>query len=1740
VLYLKAKRCKESIQITDCAAIKSFTIMCDNFLPIVLKQESVDASFSNTLEKWFIFCVIWSIGGAVDNTGRKLIDQCIRDIDSHFLPSQSIYDYFIDPKTNEFELWESKVSRVTKNGTCPSFHDIIVPTQDTVRNSYIINTLVRNGHRALITGNTGCGKTNLAISLLEKLQDRISTARINLSSTIESQQLQFIMTELLEKRSKDKLGPAYGAEKLLIFIDDLNLPRQTSNESPYQPPLELLRHFIGYGGWYDRKKCSWQSVMNTQVVCAMTPPSAGRAAIPSRLQSQFHVMNCVDPSKTQVVAIFKSILDIGLNSCRSEIKSAFDIISKATYDIYVNSKQRFLPKPGKSHYDFNLRDIFKVVQGMLLANNISIDSKDSLYCLWIHECMRSFSDRFIEDRENDESKFTDILAKSLEQYLSCDVDIFESQTISSSIKGPLFTSIKVGFNDTAVKSYMQIHEKEPLRNCLQDQLLDYNDDGSFAAMDLVLFDDTLKHICRIHRVLQMERGNMLFVGIGGSGRESLTRLAGFIANIKIFTVEITKKYRREEFREDLKSLCTKCGIENERTLFFLKDKHIKSEAFLEDVSNLLVSGEVQGLFCKDERSGICDEVRKDALLAGVEESENLVWNFFIDRIRNNLHIIMAMSPIGHTLVSRLRSYPTLLNCTTMNWFNSWPCEALEQVAYKYLSKSDLEKGSEKQISEAFAMIHQRSLQLSDDMRINLKRYNYVTPTNYLELVVGFQKLLHKKRHDLDNHKTKLSSGLEKLEDGRAQVEEMKEHLKEKQLIVEQSQKDCEAMLETIVFEKRAAEQQREIVIKDSERIGKEEKQCTIIAEEAEADLAIALPALESALAQVDKLDKSAITEIKAYSKPPAAVERVLSCVMILMGRHTDWATAKRVLGETNFLTNLKSFDKDNVKDSIIAKISKFIKSPSFAADEVSKVSKAAGALCVWCHAIHLYAGVAKEVAPKRARLKTAQDGLAMKQQDLTKAKNALEVATTKLAKLREQYDCSVSKKNQLTSEALDLEDKLSRAEKLINGLSGEYIRWTKSIHDIENQSSTILGDVVISSAFLSYAGPFDAEYRSKLLTMWASDVKSKNMQMSQGFATSNFLSSSIDVREWNSQGLPKDDFSTENAIIVTQSSRWPLLIDPQGQGYSWIKSMEGNTLKLIDIKSKDFMRDLELAISFGLPAMLVNTGEELDASLEPILSKAVVKTGGRFVICLGDKEIDFNENFRLYITTSLPNPHYTPEVSAKTTVVNFAVTEIGLEEQLLALVVNEEEPDLESRKSELVIKLANGKRNLVELEDSILLLLSESSGSLIDDINLIDTLQSSKTTAEEVNEQLKIAKKTEEKIDIARESFRSAARRSSIIFFTLKDLSLVDPMYQFSLDSYMTTFRYNIIKSRHHKVAIEIDTNDQGRVGVVNQYHTLNVYESTSIGLFSKDKTLFALQLCVRIMRDQGKIPKNEFEFICQGKTLSEQRRTNDTISFHWLGERTHESLLHLDNVIDGIVSGIREEEKEWMTWFNSKNPETLPLPGKWESKLSLLQKLCILRALRLDRVLYAVSQFISVHIGHQFASAPTFDLEKIFEKSSCTTPLIFILSPGVDPNDQIATLAKEHSVDFTQVALGQGQAPVALVAIEKACNDGGWVLLANCHLMLSWMEDLENIIDEFCNNSTTHNNFRLWLSSKPSAHFPLSILQRGIKMTTEPPQGLVGVFSLIYFPIFLFFINFSSNQLFLFLSELIWVNYIA
>ena len=146
-----------------------------------------------------------------------------------------------------------------------------------------------------------------------------------------------------------------------------------------------------------------------------------------------------------------------------------------------------------------------------------------------------------------------------------------------------------------------------------------------------------------------------------------------------------------------------------------------------------------------------------------------------------------------------------------------------------------------------------------------------------------------------------------------------------------------------------------------------------------------------------------------------------------------------------------------------------------------------------------------------------------------------------------------------------------------------------------------------------------------------------------------------------------------------------MMIDPQGQANRWIRNMEGKRLKIIDLKMTGFLRDVENAVVYGFPILLQDILEEIDPALEPVLSRSVLKIGNRVVLRLGDKELDFSPDFRMYITTKLSNPHYTPEISTKATVVNFAVKRDGLEAQLLGIVVQKEEPTLEKQKSELVL-----------------------------------------------------------------------------------------------------------------------------------------------------------------------------------------------------------------------------------------------------------------------------------------------------------------------------------------------------------------------------------------------------------------------------------------------------------------------
>uniref|UniRef100_A0A8D2QN50 Dynein heavy chain n=1 Tax=Zosterops lateralis melanops TaxID=1220523 RepID=A0A8D2QN50_ZOSLA len=625
-----------------------------------------------------------------------------------------------------------------------------------------------------------------------------------------------------------------------------------------------------------------------------------------------------------------------------------------------------------------------------------------------------------------------------------------------------------------------------------------------------------------------------------------------------------------------------------------------------------------------------------------------------------------------------------------------------------------------------------------------------------------------------------------------------------------------------------------------------------------------------------------------------------------------------------------------------------------------------------------------------------------------------------------------------------------------------------------------------------YLGPFTGDYRAALSTEWMKELAENNIPHSEDASLINTLGDPVEIRSWQVVGLPNDALSVENGVITRFSLRWNHYIDPQGQANKWIKNLEReNSLEVGKLSDRDFLSTLENAITFGKPFLLENVGEELDPVLEPTF-----KQQGSTVMKLGDAVIPYHEDFKMYITTKLPNPHYSPEVSTKLTLINFTLSPSGLEDQLLGEVVAAERPDLEEDRNQLIVSNAQMRQELKDIEDQILYRLSTSEGNPVDDLELIKVLEASKLKAGEIQAKVAVAEQTEKDINITRMQYVPVAVRSQILYFCVSDLSNVDPMYQYSLEWFLNIFLLGIRNSEKSEELKE-------RVENINNYITFSLYCNVCRSLFEKHKLMFAFLVSARILMNEGRIDMDEWRYLLSGGAIKEMK---ENPAPNWVNERAWGDILAMsslknftdfDNDFAANIEGFR-------TIFDSPNPHREPLPGKWQDELDAFQKLLVLRCLRGDKITNAMQDFVVLNLDQRFIEPQTTDLSVVFKDSTATTPLVFVLSPGTDPAADLYKFAEE--MKFTQklsaISLGQGQGPRAETLLHNAMEQGNWVFFQNCHLAPSWMPSLERLI-EAIDPGKVHPDFRLWLTSLPSNRFPVSILQNGSKMTIEPPRGV-------------------------------------
>ncbi|KAJ8966353.1 hypothetical protein NQ317_001278, partial [Molorchus minor] len=635
-------------------------------------------------ELYFVFCCVWAFGSAMFQEQAvdyrlEFTKWWVNEFKTVKFPTGgTVFDYFIDSETKQFLPWSESINRFELDPDTP-LQAVLVHTSESIRIRYFLNLLMDKRKPVMLVGNAGCGKTVLVSDKFASLSDNYIVTTIPFNFYTTSEMLQKNFEKPLEKKAGRNYGPP-GNKKLIYFIDDLNMPEVDSYGTVQ--PHTLIRQHLDYNhctdrftvsarlirtccfhlktGWgirngisvvwmnwglgmyldgtgfssadynngsrdclvhrqfselpelrYDRNRLTLKDIHNCQYLSCMNP-TAGSFTINPRLQRHFCVFAISFPGTESLTMIYHTILSQHLSNAEYKFPAVIIRLSEnivaASIALHYKLTQIFLPTAVKFHYIFNLRDISNVFQGLLFSTNDCLNHPCDLVRLWVHECQRVYGDKLIEE-------------KDIDSFMKVQIDIFKKnfEDIDESIvfeKPNIYCHFAGGIGEP---KYMPIKNWTILSKLLNEAMSSYND--LVAAINLVLFEDAMTHICRINRILESPRGSSLLVGVGGSGKQSLSRLAAFISSLEVAQIHLKKGYGVTDLKNELSSLYMKSGLKNVGIMFLMTDAQVPNEQFLVMINDMLASGEIPEMFSDDEIENVITGVRNEVKGADWKDQE---------------------------------------------------------------------------------------------------------------------------------------------------------------------------------------------------------------------------------------------------------------------------------------------------------------------------------------------------------------------------------------------------------------------------------------------------------------------------------------------------------------------------------------------------------------------------------------------------------------------------------------------------------------------------------------------------------------------------------------------------------------------------------------------------------------------------------------------------------------------------------------------------------------------------------------------------------------------------------------------------------------------------------------------------------------------------------------------------------------------------------------------------------------
>ncbi|CAK0828273.1 unnamed protein product [Prorocentrum cordatum] len=648
-----------------------------------------------------------------------------------------------------------------------------------------------------------------------------------------------------------------------------------------------------------------------------------------------------------------------------------------------------------------------------------------------------------------------------------------------------------------------------------------------------------------------------------------------------------------------------------------------------------------------------------------------------------------------------------------------------------------------------------------------------------------------------------------------------------------------------------------------------------------------------------------------------------------------------------------------------------------------------------------------------------------------------------------------------------------------------------------------VGDSLLAAALSTHLSAFPPAVRRDTLQAWAAELQGQGLAPRPGFSLADFLTRPAEVRRWVAASPPGACAGAESAAAVMLARRAPLCIDPQGQAGRWLRAMEQPSgLLVLAAGQRGWLLALARAEEAGRTVLLEGLGEVMPPELEQVLDRrraagvaqvaaraaagiaearaaggesADAGEGGEdpFGLELALDDEPFREEVvsRLYLTTWLSDPAFSPQTCVRAALVDFSVCPEALQDRLLACLLSDLEPTCAEPRADLAAAAGERRVVLADVEEMLLQLSLLSPGDVLSDEPMAELARRGRTAGERHRAATRAM--AEAGLAAAEAAFVGLAEYAAAMLLSLAALERLDPMYAQSVTSLEGLFGCCCMEVAGASAGGAAAGRGAGRLAEaagVREAFTNALLAEVGRSLLPRHRALLPVVLALGVGRlEPAGSPFSASAEDCQAlPTLARP-------------EQWHGAL---------VAAG---------------DPDALLQEGS--ERLSVLQRVLALRRVGPEAASEALVAWAEEALGVAGRPAPRPQLKELLahaaEDSGPELPVVLLLSPGLDPLPALLCSAGASSRRLRAVTLGPGRWPLAAAAVAEASAAGAWALLENCHLAPESAGDLAGLCEELHSGDPRHADFRLWISCLPGACFPRSVLLESLRLACGPPQGV-------------------------------------